>query len=165
MKQTLVAYGLIDTDWGPMAAARTERGLARTCLPGETNAELAARFAGVKRDDKTFADLAKQFAKYFAGEEPGFDGPVDLGTMPPFFKAVLTEVRKVRFGQTVSYGELAARCGRPAAARAVGGAMSRNPLPLVIPCHRVLAGGGKPGGFSAPGGMDLKMRMLALEAR
>lgn len=88
--------------------------------------------------------------------------PVDLAGLPAFRKRVLTALRKVARGKTISYGELAARVGSPGAARAVGSACANNPVPLWVPCHRVLAGGGKLGGFS--GGLDVKRALLALEA-
>lgn len=89
------------------------------------------------------------------------DCPVDLGGMTAFRQRVLTTLRKVGRGKTVSYGGLAARVGSPGAARAVGSACANNPVPLWVPCHRVLAGGGKLGGFS--GGLDVKRALLALE--
>jgi len=88
---------------------------------------------------------------------------LDLDGLPTFTRRVYEAARAVPAGQTVTYGELAARCGSPGGARAVGQAMARNPVALIIPCHRVLAAGGRLGGFSGPGGLDLKVRMLALE--
>ena len=88
---------------------------------------------------------------------------VNLAGLTPFQVAVLTACRQIRAGQTTSYGKLAETIRRPAAARAVGNALSANPLPLIIPCHRVLAANGKLGGFSAPGGIAMKERMLAHE--
>ena len=87
----------------------------------------------------------------------------DLSEVPPFHFKVYEEAVKISRGETVSYGELARRAGSPKAARAVGQAMARNPLPLLIPCHRVLAEGGKLGGFTAPGGTITKTRLLNLE--
>ena len=87
--------------------------------------------------------------------------PVDLALLPAFRRRVLTAMRKVGRGKTISYGALAARAGSPGAARAVGSACANNPVPLWVPCHRVLAGGGKLGGFS--GGLDVKRALLRLE--
>jgi len=87
--------------------------------------------------------------------------PVDLDGLTPFRRRVLSALRKVGRGKTISYGALAARVGSPGAARAVGSACANNPVPLWVPCHRVLAGGGKLGGFS--GGLDVKRALLALE--
>jgi methylated-DNA-[protein]-cysteine S-methyltransferase len=151
-----------------MAAVRNGRGLLATMLPGPSAAELTrrvrARFAGAARDDRAFADLARDVRAYFAGRPARFDQAVDLSDLPAFTRTVLTALRKVGFGRTTTYGELARRVGRPRAARAVGGAMARNPLPLVIPCHRVLAGNNGLGGFSADGGVSLKQTMLEIEA-
>lgn len=88
--------------------------------------------------------------------------PVDLKGLPAFRRQVLTAMRKTKRGKTTSYGALAARVGSPGAARAVGSACANNPVPLWVPCHRVLAGGGKLGGFS--GGLEVKRALLALEA-
>jgi methylated-DNA-[protein]-cysteine S-methyltransferase len=91
------------------------------------------------------------------------DVPFDDAGLPAFHRRVYEALRKVRPGETVGYGELAALAGSPGAARAVGQAVGKNPLPIVVPCHRVLASGGKPGGFSAHGGVGTKLRMLAIE--
>ena len=103
--------------------------------------------------------------RYFAGEVIDFsDVPVDLDGQPDFFQNIYAELRRVGWGRTTTYGALAKTLGAgPQAARDVGQAMARNPVPLIIPCHRVLAAGGKVGGFSAPGGSGAKVRMLELE--
>lgn len=88
---------------------------------------------------------------------------VDLGSTTDFRRRILNLTRKIPYGRTLSYGELAARAGNPQAARGVGSAMASNPAPIVIPCHRVVASGGSIGGYSAPQGLDLKRRLLALE--
>jgi methylated-DNA-[protein]-cysteine S-methyltransferase len=103
--------------------------------------------------------------RYFIGEQVDFRGvAVDLGEQEPFFSRVYALVRKLGWGETTTYGAIAKELGAgPEAARDVGRAMATNPVPLIVPCHRVLAAGGKIGGFSAPGGSDTKMRMLELE--
>ena len=103
--------------------------------------------------------------RYFAGEETDFSRiDVDLGAQEPFFAAIYDVVRRIEWGQSTTYGAVAKALGAgPEAARDVGQAMAKNPVPLIIPCHRVLAAGGKLGGFSAPGRTDAKERMLALE--
>ncbi|HEY4973021.1 MAG TPA: methylated-DNA--[protein]-cysteine S-methyltransferase [Steroidobacteraceae bacterium] len=88
---------------------------------------------------------------------------LDTARAPPFHQRVFTVVRDIPRGRTRSYGEVAALCGERHAARAVGQAMARNPFPIIVPCHRVLAAGGKSGGFSAPGGVTTKLRLLAIE--
>ena len=91
------------------------------------------------------------------------DIAVDLSTLPEFERRVLEETRRIPTGETRTYGELAAKVGAAGAARAVGRALGRNPAPIIIPCHRVLAASGGSGGFSAPGGVTTKMRMLQIE--
>ena len=103
--------------------------------------------------------------RYFAGERIDFSGTlVDLSGQGGFYRRIYEEVRRIRWGQTTTYGTIAKELGAgPEGAREVGQAMATNPIPLIIPCHRVLAAGGKLGGFSAPGGSAAKMRMLTLE--
>lgn len=108
-------------------------------------------------------EAGRQVQEYFNRQRKVFDLPLDLGGVPDFRCRVLLETQRIPYGKTVSYGELAARIHRPKAARAVGGALARNPLALVIPCHRVLAGDGSMHGFSAPGGIDTKVLLLRLE--
>lgn len=91
------------------------------------------------------------------------DVPLDMDGVPEFHRRVYELTREILPGQTTTYGELAAALGEPGAARAVGQALGRNPFPIVVPCHRVLAAGGKAGGFSAPGGVTTKMRLLEIE--
>jgi methylated-DNA-[protein]-cysteine S-methyltransferase len=135
-------------------AEAAERALRRR-LPGARPAAppppVAAAVAAVQR--------------YFDGEAVDFTGvALDLGEQEPFFEQVYAAARRVGWGQTTTYGTLTKEVGGgPEAARDVGEAMAKNPVPLIIPCHRVLAAGGKIGGFSAPGGSAAKRRMLALE--
>jgi methylated-DNA-[protein]-cysteine S-methyltransferase len=119
--------------------------------PGAPTPEVAEAVAAVQR--------------YFAGEETDFSGiKLDLGEQDAFFQQVYAAARRVGWGRTTTYGTLAKELGAgPEAARDVGQAMARNPVALIIPCHRVLAAGGKVGGFSAPGGSAAKVRMLELE--
>ncbi len=91
------------------------------------------------------------------------DVALDERAVPPFHRRVYAEARRIPPGETVSYGELAQRLGEPGAARAIGQALGHNPFAPIVPCHRVLAAGGRPGGFSAPGGLSTKLRMLELE--
>jgi methylated-DNA-[protein]-cysteine S-methyltransferase len=136
------------------SAKATERILRRRVPGAETGAptpEVTKAVAAVKR--------------YFEGEETDFSGfTLDLGEQDPFFERVYAAARQVGWGHTTTYGALAKELGAgPEAARDVGQAMARNPVALIIPCHRVLAAGGKVGGFSAPGGSAAKIRMLELE--
>jgi methylated-DNA-[protein]-cysteine S-methyltransferase len=105
--------------------------------------------------------VARELVEYLAGARRKFDFPIDLrGT--PFEMEVWTALQNIPYGSTVTYGELATRLGRPGAARAVGSANGRNPIPIVVPCHRVIAAGGKLGGYG--GGLTLKRQLLDLES-
>ncbi len=92
------------------------------------------------------------------------DVKLELGRTTPFRKRVIEATRKIRYGRTLAYGELAAKAGSPAAARAIGTVMATNRFPIIVPCHRVIASGGAIGGFSAPHGIELKRRLLDMEA-
>jgi methylated-DNA-[protein]-cysteine S-methyltransferase len=111
------------------------------------------------------AEVIKATQRYFAGEPVDFsDVRLDLDGEVAFFQRIYAALRRVGWGQTTTYGTLAKELGAgPKAAQDVGQAMAQNPVPLIIPCHRVLAAGGKVGGFSAPGGSTAKIRMLELE--
>ncbi len=110
------------------------------------------------------AELIRDIKAYAEGEEIDFSAvPVDLSGIDDFRLAIYDAARKLAFGETTTYGELAKRAGHPGLPRETGQALGANPVPLVIPCHRILAAGGKIGGFSAPGGSTTKEKMLALE--
>jgi methylated-DNA-[protein]-cysteine S-methyltransferase len=109
------------------------------------------------------AEAQRQFEEYFRGERRDFDLPLELAGIPPFSSAVLRQLVWVPYGTTVTYGELAAAVGSPGAARAVGRAMATNPLPLVIPCHRVVGRGGKMTGYSGGEGIATKEWLLEHE--
>lgn len=112
-------------------------------------------------DDKPFADAIRQLNEYFAGERHEFDLPLRLdGT--EFQLLVLEELRRIPYGETTSYGAVAKRIGRPKAVRAVGAANGRNPIPIIVPCHRVIGSSGDLTGFG--GGLDTKRALLRLEA-
>ena len=110
--------------------------------------------------------LKKKLTEFAAGKPVSFDGiTVRTEQRTEFQKKVLIATRAIGFGETLSYGELAARVGSPRAARAVGSVMASNSVPIIIPCHRVVGSGGSLGGFSAPQGISLKQRLLEMEAR
>ena len=123
------------------------------------------RASRIEFDKTFFKEIQQQIIAYFEGACVNFspDIPVTLDGFGRFYKSVLTACRHIRFGQTATYGELAKKSARPAAARAVGNALSKNPLPLIIPCHRVIRSDGSLGGFSAPGGLLLKRKLLVHE--
>ncbi len=126
---------------------------------------LAPLLTPITEPDARWQDLVERLQAYAAGENVNFrDVRIDTSRSTDFQRRVLELCRKIPRGETLTYGQLAARAGRPAAARAVGNCMATNRIPLVIPCHRVVAASGRLGGFSAPGGVDLKRRLLELEA-
>jgi methylated-DNA-[protein]-cysteine S-methyltransferase len=109
-------------------------------------------------------DLIDKLRRYAEGEPVDFSSaPLALNHLTSFARHVVGACRRIPWGQTRSYGELAAECGSPGAARAVGSVMAKNRYPLIVPCHRVLAAGGELGGYSAPDGLKMKERLLAME--
>jgi len=163
------AYAIIATDWGYAGLVTTERGFCRTVLPlpepGDVETSLLATTPDAAMCKHVDPTLESQIQDYFSGRRPTFDTtlPLDLQWARPFTLAVLQACRLIPSGETRTYGELALAAGHPQAARAVGGVMAKNPLPLLIPCHRVLGATGRLTGFSAPGGLEMKQRMLDLE--
>jgi O-6-methylguanine DNA methyltransferase len=172
MKKT--AYCLFETPLGSCAIAWTEGcdSPTVTCfqLP-EANTKLTesriARSSGASQASAPpppIAAVIERVCKHLQGDIQDFrDIPLDLEGTASFARRVYEAARQIPTGQTRTYGELAKAVGRPTAARAVGQALGKNPIALLIPCHRVLAAGGKPGGFSAHGGRATKARMLAIE--
>ena len=164
-------YCVFETARGFVAIAWSAGGITTLRLPAGSPAAaeraLAKRVAGAVRSTPSGAISAviDAIERYFAGVPVDFSGvAVDLIERDPFFARVYALVRQLGWGQTTTYGAIAKELGAgPEAARDVGKAMAANPLPLIVPCHRVLAAGGKIGGFSAPGGSDTKLRMLELE--
>ena len=164
-------YLIFETAGGFCGIAWSNVGITRFQLPTKsaegTERLLLRRVPGAEHCAPTpeVAEAVAAVQRYFAGEETDFSGiKLDLGEQDAFFKQVYDAARRVGWGRTTTYGTLAKELGAgPEAARDVGQAMARNPVALIIPCHRVLAAGGKVGGFSAPGGSAAKVRMLELE--
>ena len=156
---TLVRWWCQPTPIGELGIVVTAAAVQRISLP-ESEFDPPPD-AAEQRDDV----IARQLDEYFDGARRRIDAEVDLSTMTgPFRRAVLETLRReVPWGETVTYGELAAMSGRPRAARAVGTAMASNPVPLLVPCHRVLAAHGLGGSGGADGRPDLKRALLALE--
>ena len=163
-------YHVFETQLGFAGIAWNDDGtITRFRLPDPDRGAAEKQFGAKAKPGTPPAPVAAvidQAKRYFAGAHIDFS-PValDLAGIEPARRAIYDALRKVGFGETVTYGELARRAGakEPQAAQEVGIAMARNPVPLIIPCHRVLAAGGKLGGFSAPGRTEAKQRMLALE--
>jgi methylated-DNA-[protein]-cysteine S-methyltransferase len=171
MSQDEQRYHVFETAMGFCAITWSNAGIARFQLPVRS-AEAADRLIcrrvfGAEPDTlpEDVAGLVGAAKRYFAGEEMDFSQVrLDLAGQDAFFAQIYDALRRVGWGCTTTYGALAKEVGAGReAARDVGEAMARNPAPLIIPCHRVLAAGGKIGGFSAPGGSKTKMRMLELE--
>jgi methylated-DNA-[protein]-cysteine S-methyltransferase len=143
--------------------------LVGTLLPDANRqrltATLAARWPEATLDRRLMPALAAAVADYFAGRNARFDVDIDLDNHTAFQRRVLEACRRIPPGAVVTYGQLAAQAGRPRAARAVGRTMAVNPVPLVIPCHRVVAADGSLCGFSATGGLGAKRRLLDHERR
>jgi methylated-DNA-[protein]-cysteine S-methyltransferase len=165
------SYFVFETAGGFCGIAWNDVGITRFQLPAKsaeaTKRSLLRRLPDAEAGAPPPAILTAIAAarRYFEGAEVDFsDFAVALGEQDEFFKAVYAAARRLRWGETTTYGALAKALGAsPQAARDVGQAMATNPTPLIIPCHRVLAAGGKIGGFSAPGGATTKTRMLELE--
>ncbi len=151
-------YTIIPSPIGNILLARNEKGITHINFQdGESALTPAPNW---QRDDTAFADVVTQLDAYFAGELQEFDLPLaPAGT--PFQQTVWQVLQTIPYGQTSTYGELAVEIGKPNASRAVGAANSRNPIPIVIPCHRVIGANGKLTGFS--GGLHIKEALLSLE--
>jgi O-6-methylguanine DNA methyltransferase len=163
-------FALFDTAIGRCGVAWGERGVAGVQLPEvgerETRARMLQRFpaAGEATPPPEVQGVIDRIVALLRGEASDLSSiPLDMDQVPAFHRRVYEVARAIPPGMTLSYGEIAARAGAPGAARAVGQALGRNPFPIVVPCHRVLASGGKIGGFSAQGGVETKRRMLAIE--
>lgn len=163
-------YTLFETSIGRCGIAWGARGITALQLPERTERETAARLlrrAGSAPPAAPPPEVQRTIdaiAALMRGEPIDLGSvPLDLEGVPPFHRRAYEVARTIAPGETRSYGEIAAALGSPRAARAVGQAMGRNPFPIVVPCHRVLAAGGKSGGFSATGGVGTKLRMLAIE--
>lgn len=156
----------LDSRFGPVHFAADESNLLALGLPNETATEFSARMrtryrnAELDNGGRITDESAKQVLEYLNGDRTSFDLPLGLDTTP-FQQRVLTAVRQIPYGRTMTYSEIAEAIGSPRAARAIGMANARNPLPLIIPCHRVVSRDGL-GGYG--GGLELKEALLSLEA-
>jgi O-6-methylguanine DNA methyltransferase len=162
----MVASLIFSTPWGWMGLAESERGLAAIVLPRRSKAAAAAGLgiedASPRRSSSVSLRKAKnQVIEYLSGRRTSFDLPLDLSIGTPFQQRVWTALQKIPYGQLWSYRGLAARVGGVHYARAVGRAVGANPLPIIVPCHRVVAHDKTIGGFSC--GLPAKRRLLALE--
>ncbi len=192
--QKAIKYTIFHTKWGYFGLAGTKYALYRTQLPGPKPEKIRSlllknllapnrvprqsrdrkgavihehQASNIELDKTCFKTLQEQITAYFDGSCVNFsqDIPIVLDGFSSFCSSVLTACRDIKFGQTISYSALAKRIGRPNASRAVGSTLAKNPLPLIIPCHRIIRSDGTLGGFSAPGGIAFKKKMLELERK
>ena len=159
------AYDIVDSPVGPLLVAASARGLLRVSFDPDPERELEqlGRLAGprVLRAPKAVDNVRRELDEYFEQRRDTFDLTLDLRGITPFSARVLGELALVPYGRTATYGELAARAGKPGAARAVGMIMNRNPVPIVLPCHRIVGSTGALVGYG--GGLDRKVLLLRLE--
>ena len=160
-----LSYFLFPTDLGWMGLLTSPAGLQALSLPQNSPQmalqKLGRRLGGTIADPSLFGDLPQRLRDYLSGKPMTFPERLDLADATPFQFRVWKAVRRIPYGETRSYGWCAQEIGRPGAARAVGGALSQNPLPIIIPCHRVIASSGEIGGFT--GGADMKRLLLEIE--
>lgn len=159
-----VAYAVVDSPLGALTAAITPRGLVRLAYPGEERVleELSTRISPRVLEMPAKLDrLRRQLDEYFEGSLRRFRFELDWTLVGPFGRKILAATAKIPYGTVASYGEVATRTGNPRASRAAGNALGSNPIPIVVPCHRVVRSGGALGGYT--GGLDRKEFLLRLE--
>jgi methylated-DNA-[protein]-cysteine S-methyltransferase len=161
-----VCYGPVDSPFGTLHGAVTKRGLVRLTFPEEHPEEMLERLARdlsprIVEAPSRLETLERELDEYFAGHRRRFDVAVDWALVGPFGRRVLKMTAAIPYGGHLSYGEVAAEAGSPRGARAAGNALGSNPIPIVVPCHRVLRTGGALGGYG--GGLDRKRFLLELE--
>jgi methylated-DNA-[protein]-cysteine S-methyltransferase len=164
-------FTLFDTAIGRCAIAWGDAGVTAVTLPEPSEAATRARVARRHPNAREQASPPDDVAAAIDAIQRLLDGQkndlsaiaLDMSAIPDFERRVYVETRSIPPGETLTYGDIATRLGDIGLSRAVGQALGRNPFPIVVPCHRVLAAGGKSGGFSAPGGVDTKRRMLEIE--
>lgn len=166
-------YRIIDTAWGEFGLVASEAGAIRTLLPDRSKSmrrRIASETPNADEDRRMLPRLARAIAGYFEDERSGaahtrarFDAELDLSAVTPFRRRVYLACSKIPSGTLATYSDLAALAGSPAAVRAVGSAMANNPLPLLVPCHRIVRSDGTIGGFSSTRGVSQKKALLRHE--
>ena len=159
-------YAIIDTELGKMGLVGSGAGLRRIILPqpsgGAVQGLILQGFPGAVADPNPFGDLPWRLGRYLKGEQVSFNDKLDLNGTSTFKRAVWVATRAIPYGQSRSYGWIARQIGNPGALRAVGQALAKNPLPIVVPCHRVIGKDGSLTGFE--GGLEMKRCLLEIEA-
>jgi len=161
-----VAYATVDSPFGPLLAASTPRGLVRLAFPEESEEEVLERLARrlsprIMRAPARLQAVARELDEYFSGRRHAFETELDWTLIGPFGRKVLGVAAAIPYGSVLSYQEVAGEAGSPRGSRAAGNALGSNPIPIVIPCHRVLRTGGNLGGYG--GGLPRKRWLLELE--
>ncbi|MFI4992725.1 MAG: methylated-DNA--[protein]-cysteine S-methyltransferase [Solirubrobacterales bacterium] len=161
-----ISYAPVDSPFGTLHAATTKRGLVRIAFPEESVESVLERLARglsprIVQASAALDPVKRELEEYFAGRRRAFDVPLDWSLTGPFGRRVLQMTAAIPYGGHLSYAEIAAEAGSPRGARAAGNALGANPIPIVIPCHRVLRSGGMLGGYG--GGPDRKRWLLELE--
>ena len=162
-----VAYRVVDSPVGELLVASTEQGIVRVAFSGENHERVLESLAlslspRLLKAPRRMDLAARELDEYFAGRRKAFDLPLDFSLSRGYRKKVLEELTSIGYGSTLSYASVAAATGNPKAVRAVGSACATNPIPILVPCHRVLRSDGSLGGYL--GGLDAKRTLLALEA-
>lgn len=165
----MIKYAVVSTSWGDVLLAGKSRGLCGLALPSGTKADphrrAKKRWPGATLAGSLLQDLQAMIVSYFEGEQVDFSHvQADMSDLTDFQRRVLGACKRLDYGQTITYADLAKAIGQPRASRAVGAALAANTIPLVIPCHRVIGASGEMVGFSADQGTKLKKRLLDLEA-
>ena len=161
----LLEWDVVNSPLGPLFLAASNRGLCNVDF-GLSEADFLAELDPLARTEHSpaaLASIAGQLRDYFDGTRTNFDVPLDLSHVTPFQLSVLQAARMIPTGTVWTYGQMARAIGKPRASQAVGQALGRNPVPIVIPCHRVIAGDGSLGGYSGGGGLASKRLLLNLE--
>jgi O-6-methylguanine DNA methyltransferase len=161
----LIHWGEMTSPLGSLFAAVNQRGLCALDF-GRQESQFIERFdprARLEKNPKAVQQVVAQLRQYFAGDRSSFNLPVDISQLTPFQRSVLDVACRIAPGQVWTYHRVAEELGRPRSSRPVGGALARNPIPIVIPCHRVIASDGSLGGYSGGSGLEAKRWLLQLE--
>jgi methylated-DNA-[protein]-cysteine S-methyltransferase len=161
----LIQWDVIQSPLGSLYISASAQGLSSLDF-GVSQADFLSRLdslARTERNPAALSSIVEQLQAYFAGDRLSFELPLDLGRLTPFQLGVLQAARGIPPGSVWTYGQVARAIGKPKASRAVGQALGRNPVPIVIPCHRVIASDGGLGGYSGGGGLQSKRFLLSLE--
>jgi len=161
-----VGYGVVDSPLGPLWIAVGPKGVLAIHYGAEPDATEVARIVrtygpGLLPDTKRADPVARELDQYFSGKRKSFDVAVDMSTLTDFQRRILSATARVAFGDVSTYAKVAAKAGSEKASRAAGQALGSNPIPIVVPCHRILASDGSLGGYA--GGLEAKRRLLRLE--